>query len=42
LVLAVFGTAMAISLGAEAPFSYSVYSAAGAAAAYAVLGRTTD
>jgi len=41
LVLAIFGTAMAISLGIETPFSYSVYTAASAAAAYAVLGRTT-
>ncbi|TEA00640.1 MauE/DoxX family redox-associated membrane protein [Mycobacteroides salmoniphilum] len=38
LLLTVFGTAMATSLGAEAPLSYSVFSAASAAAAYAVLG----
>ncbi|OBF26015.1 hypothetical protein A5724_32440 [Mycobacterium sp. ACS1612] len=38
LVLIVFGTAMAVSLGAESPLSYSVFSAASAAAAYAVLG----
>jgi uncharacterized membrane protein YphA (DoxX/SURF4 family) len=37
LVLIVFGTAMAVSLGMEAPLSYSVYSAASAAAAYAVF-----
>jgi hypothetical protein len=36
-VLMVFGTAMAVSLGLEAPLSYSVYTAASAAAAYAVL-----
>jgi hypothetical protein len=41
LVLVVFGTAMAVSLGVEAPLSYSVYSAASAAAAYAVLGTTS-
>lgn len=40
-VLIVFGTAMAISLGLEAPLSYSVYSAASAAAAYAILGTTS-
>ncbi|WP_242660503.1 hypothetical protein [Mycobacterium kubicae] len=39
LVLTVFGTAMAISLGVEAPLSYSVFSAASAAAAYAVLAQ---
>lgn len=38
LVLIVFGTAMAVSLGMESPLSYSVYSAASAAAAYAILG----
>jgi uncharacterized membrane protein YphA (DoxX/SURF4 family) len=37
LVLTVFGTAMAVSLGLEAPLSYSVFSAASAAAAYAVI-----
>jgi hypothetical protein len=41
LVLIVFGTAMAISLGLESPLSYSVFSAASAAAAYAVLGPTS-
>lgn len=40
-VLVVFGTAMALSLGAESPLSYSVFSAASAAAAYAVLGSTS-
>ena len=34
LVLIVFGTAMAVSLGMESPLSYSVFSAASAAAAY--------
>lgn len=38
LVLVVFGVAMAISVGVEAPLSYSVFSAAGAGAAYATLG----
>ncbi|MFD6198863.1 hypothetical protein ACFWE3_19400 [Mycobacteriaceae bacterium NPDC060252] len=38
LLLITFGTAMAISLGLEAPLSYSVFSAASAAAAYAILG----
>lgn len=38
LVLTIFGTAMALSAGVEAPLSYSVFSAASAAAAYAVLG----
>ncbi|WP_232001988.1 hypothetical protein [Mycobacterium sp. 852014-52450_SCH5900713] len=41
LVLIVFGTAMAVSLGAESPLSYSVFSAASAAAAYATLGTAT-
>ena len=41
LVLIVFGTAMAVSLGMESPLSYSVFSAASAAAAYAVLGTTS-
>ncbi|MGD1238303.1 hypothetical protein [Mycobacterium seoulense] len=40
-VLVVFGTAMAVSLGVESPLSYSVFSAASAAAAYAVLGTTS-
>lgn len=40
LVLIVFGIAMAISLGVESPLSYSVFSAASAAAAYAILGTT--
>ena len=39
LVLTVFGTTMAISLGLAAPLSYSVFSAACGAAAYAVLDR---
>jgi hypothetical protein len=38
LVLIVFGSAMAVSLGMESPLSYSVFSAASAAAAYAILG----
>ncbi|MGA8547327.1 MAG: hypothetical protein WB785_19000 [Mycobacterium sp.] len=41
LVLIVFGTAMATSLGMEAPLSYSVFSAASAAAAYAILGTSS-
>jgi hypothetical protein len=41
LVLIVFGTAMAVSLGLESPLSYSVFSAASAAAAYAILGTTS-
>ncbi len=41
LVLIVFGTAMAVSLGVEAPLSYSVFSAASAAATYAILGTTS-
>jgi hypothetical protein len=41
LVLTVFGTAMAVSLGLESPLSYSVFSAASAAAAYAILGTTS-
>jgi hypothetical protein len=41
LVLIVFGIAMAISLGAEAPLSYSVFSAASAAAAYAISDTTS-
>jgi hypothetical protein len=42
LVLIIFGTAMAVSLGAEAPLSYSVFSAASAAAAYAILGTPSS
>lgn len=38
LVLIVFGSAMALAHGVEEPFSYSVFSAAAAGAAYAVLG----
>jgi uncharacterized membrane protein YphA (DoxX/SURF4 family) len=38
LVLIVFGTAMAVSLGLESPLSYSVFSAASAAAAYVIIG----
>ena len=41
LVLIIFGTAMAVSLGMESPLSYSVFSAASAAAAYAILGTTS-
>jgi hypothetical protein len=41
LLLILFGTAMAISLGMESPLSYSVFSAASAAAAYAILGTTS-
>ena len=41
LVLIAFGTAMAVSLGMESPLSYSVFSAASAAAAYALLGTTS-
>ncbi len=42
LVLTIFGTAMAVSLGMEAPLSYSVFSAASAAAAYAVIGSLSE
>ena len=41
LVLIVFGVAMALSLGVESPLSYSVFTAASAAAAYAVLGTSS-
>jgi hypothetical protein len=41
LVLTIFGTAMGISLGIESPLSYNVFSAASAAAAYAILGTTS-
>ena len=41
LVLIIFGTAMGVSLGMESPLSYSVFSAASAAAAYAILGTTS-
>src|SRR4051794_5595844 len=41
LVLVIFGTAMAVSLGMESPLSYSVFSAASGAAAYAILGTTS-
>jgi len=41
LVLIVFGVAMAVSLGVESPLSYSVFTAASGAAAYAVLGTTS-
>jgi uncharacterized membrane protein YphA (DoxX/SURF4 family) len=41
LLLIVFGTAMAVSLGVESPLSYSAFSAASAAAAYAILGTTS-
>ncbi|SHW59563.1 Uncharacterised protein [Mycobacteroides abscessus subsp. abscessus] len=36
LLLITFGIAMALSLGAEVPLSYSVFTAASAAAAYAI------
>jgi uncharacterized membrane protein YphA (DoxX/SURF4 family) len=39
LVLIVFGTTMAVSLGMESLLSYSVFSAASAAAAYAILAK---
>ncbi|WP_082281934.1 hypothetical protein [Mycobacterium colombiense] len=42
VVLTVFGIAMAVSLGVETPLSYSVFSAASAAAAYATLGTTSS
>ena len=42
LVLIIFGTAMAVSLGLESPLSYSVFSAASAAAAYAIHGTTSS
>jgi uncharacterized membrane protein YphA (DoxX/SURF4 family) len=41
LVLMIFGTAMAVSVGVESPLSYSVFSAASAAAAYAILGTSS-
>jgi hypothetical protein len=41
LVLTIFGITMAISLGVASPLGYSVFSAASAAAAYAVLGTTS-
>ena len=41
LVLIIFATAMAVSLGMESPLSYSVFSAASAAAAYAILGSAS-
>jgi len=41
LVLIISGTAMAVFLGMESPLSYSVFSAASAAAAYAILGTTS-
>lgn len=42
LVLSVFGTAMAISFGVTSPLGYSVFSAASAAAAYAILGSPSQ
>lgn len=42
LVLIAFGLAMAISIGVEAPLSYSVFPAASAAAAYAILGPLSN
>jgi uncharacterized membrane protein YphA (DoxX/SURF4 family) len=41
LVLIVFGIAMAVSLGMESPLSYSVFSAASGAAAYAIVDPTS-
>jgi hypothetical protein len=41
LLLITFGTMMAVFLGVESPLSYSVFSAASAAAAYAILGTTS-
>ncbi len=41
LVLMIFGIAMAVSLGIESTLSYSVFSAASAAAAYAVIDTTS-
>ena len=41
LVLIVFGIAMTVSLGMESPLSYSVFSAASAAAAYAIVDTTS-
>ncbi len=41
LVLIVFGIVMAVSLGMESPLSYSVFSAASAAAAYAIVDPTS-
>ncbi|WP_235852750.1 hypothetical protein [Mycobacterium interjectum] len=41
VVLIIFGTAMAVSLGVEAPLNYSVFSASSAAAAYVLLGTTS-
>ena len=41
LVLIVFGIAMAVALSVESPLSHSVFSAASAAAAYAILGTTS-
>ena len=38
LLLIMVGTGMAVSIGLEAPFSYSDFSAASAGAAYAILG----
>ncbi len=41
LALSVFGTAMAIFFCVASPLGYSVFSAASAAAAYAILGSTS-
>src|SRR4030095_558558 len=41
LVLLVFAVSMAVSLGMESPLSYSVFSAASGAAAYAILGEAS-
>ena len=41
LVLIVLGIAMAVSRGKESPLSYSVFSAASAAAAYAIVDPTS-
>jgi hypothetical protein len=41
LVLTIFGIAMAVSLGMESPVSYSIFSAASAGAAYAIVDPTS-
>ena len=41
LVLNIFGIAMAVSLGMESPVSYSIFSAASAGAAYAIVDPTS-
>ncbi|MFI5510941.1 hypothetical protein ACIA48_26050 [Mycobacterium sp. NPDC051804] len=42
VVLIVFGSAMAVSLGLASPLSYSVFTAASAAAAYALLANSAS